>query len=457
MKKETTMTSKIERTFSEPRDKTRRATRLCCALFSGWLGFFIWPQEAMAEWHNSLRPAGPAAGEFVLAKEGQPACAIQISPQATEPEKKAAEELQYWIEQIATARPAIHTSDTGPSVRIERDAGLGDEGYRIALAGDDLVLAGGAGRGAVHAVYALLEEDLGCRFYTNESIKLPAGKTLVVQPVARTYVPRLRLRDPFYWAAFDATWSMRNRTNAPRAPVGEEYGGRMDYAGLFVHTHAALLPPSAHFAEHPEYFALNAAGQRYTLQLCATHPEVARIVADSVLQVLAESPRTEIVSVSKNDNPGDQICHCERCQALRAAEGGSDVACQLVLVNAVAEEVEKKYPHVVVDTLAYLETLQPPKTIRPRKNVAIRLCNDVVGAWSHPFTPAENCRVAQAVAAWAALHDRIYIWDYNVNFSHYLAPMPNVDVMASNIRFWVKNNAEGVMLQGGYEGPAERD
>jgi hypothetical protein len=29
--------------------------------------------------------------------------------------------------------------------------------------------------------------------------------------------------------------------------------------------------------------------------------------------------------------------------------------------------------------------------------------------------------------------------------------------MASNIRFWVKNNAEGVMLQGGYEGPAERD
>jgi hypothetical protein len=123
----------------------------------------------------------------------------------------------------------------------------------------------------------------------------------------------------------------------------------------------------------------------------------------------------------------------------------------------VAEAVEAKHPNVVIDTLAYLETLQPPKTARPRKNVAIRLCNDVVGAWAKPFTPAEQCAVANAISAWSTIHERIYVWDYNVNFSHYLAPMPNIDVMAANIRFWVKNHAEGVMLQGGYEGPAERD
>jgi hypothetical protein len=35
--------------------------------------------------------------------------------------------------------------------------------------------------------------------------------------------------------------------------------------------------------------------------------------------------------------------------------------------------------------------------------------------------------------------------------------MPNVDVMAANIRFWTQNKAEGVMLQGGYQGPAEFD
>jgi hypothetical protein len=104
-----------------------------------------------------------------------------------------------------------------------------------------------------------------------------------------------------------------------------------------------------------------------------------------------------------------------------------------------------------------LDTVQPPKHARPRSNVVIRLCNDRVGAMTHPFTPAEKCAIAQTIAGWSKIHNRIYIWDYNANFAHYLAPMPNVDVMASNIRFWVKNRAEGVMLEGGNAGPSEGD
>jgi hypothetical protein len=142
---------------------------------------------------------------------------------------------------------------------------------------------------------------------------------------------------------------------------------------------------------------------------------------------------------------------------LRTAEGGTDMANQLVLVNAVAEAVEKEHPNVWVDTLAYLETIHVPRTIRPRKNVVIRLCDDVVGAWSRPFTPARQSPVAQVVKQWSAAHDRLSIWDYNVNFSHYLAPMPNLDVIADNIRFWVDHRAVGVMTQGGYQSISERD
>jgi hypothetical protein len=238
--------------------------------------------------------------------------------------------------------------------------------------------------------------------------------------------------------------------------VSEEYGGHIDYDGLFVHTHAALLPPDKYFKDHPDYFCMNPAGARYTAQLCSTHPDVIKIVTAAVLDDLKAHPHTEIVSVSKNDSTGDQICYCERCRKIRTEEG-SDIGCQLVLVNAVAEAVEKQYPHAIVDTLAYLETLPPPKHARPRANVAIRLCNDAVGAWSHPFTPAEQCEIAKTMANWSSIHNRIYIWDYNVNFNHYLAPMPNIDVMAANIRFWVKNHAEGVMLQGGYQGPSDGD
>jgi hypothetical protein len=228
----------------------------------------------------------------------------------------------------------------------------------------------------------------------------------------------------------------------------------VDYGGLFVHTHHALVPPDKYFKDHPEYFQVNSAGKRVPVQLCTTNPEVRKIATAAVLDVLKKNPHAEIVSVSKVDV--QDVCHCPECTKLRSAEG-SDMANQLLLVNEVAAAVEKQFPRVTVDTLAYLETLPVPRTARPRRNVAVRLCNDTVGAWGRPFTPAERCPVADLIRTWAAAHDRIYVWDYTVNFSHYLVPMPNLDVIAANIRFWVKNKAEGVMLEGGYEGPAERD
>jgi len=410
---------------------------------------------AQAEWVNSLKALGKPAGKIKVVKAGKPQGGIQLPDRPTPQETNAAAQLQFWIKEMTGATLAINSGKArGSRIAIRTDGSLGDEGYAIAVSRGRIVLSGGKTRGVMNAVYALLEEDLGCRFYANDSIRLPRTNTLVIAPVARSYMPRLKIRDPFYACAFDPVWSLRNRANAPNAAVPEEQGGHMDYDGMFVHTAAQILPPDKYFKEHPDYFAQQADGTRTTAQLCATHPEVVKIAIDYVRKVLRDNPHTEILSVSKNDC--QVSCLCERCKKLRDAEG-SDMANQLFLVNQVAAAIEQEHPDVVIDTLAYLETIQVPKTVRPHKNVAIRLCNDAVGSWSRPFTPAEQCDVAKLVSAWGAVHNRIYVWDYNVNFSHYLAPMPNLDVMAANIRFWIKHQAEGVMLQGGYQGPAERD
>jgi hypothetical protein len=411
--------------------------------------------SAQADWVNALKPQGKPAGQVKVVKVGKPQGGIQLPDHPTPQETNAAVELQHWIKELTGATLEIKSGKArGSRFAIRTDGSLGDEGYAIAVSRGQIILSGGKTRGVLNAVYALLEEDLGCRFYANDSIRLPKTNTLVIAPVARRYIPQLKIRDPFYACAFDPVWSLRNRANAPNAAVPEEQGGHMDYAGMFVHTAGQLVPPDKYFKEHPEYFAQAADGTRTTAQLCPTHPEVVKIAIDHVRQVLKANPHTEILSVSKNDC--QVSCLCERCKKLRDEEG-SDMANQLFLVNQVAQAIEAEYPNVIIDTLAYLETIQVPKTVRPRKNVAIRLCNDSVGAWSRPFTPAEQCDAAKLVSAWGAVHNRIYIWDYNVNFSHYLAPMPNLDVMVANIRFWIKNHAEGVMLQGGYQGPAERD
>ena len=391
----------------------------------------------------------------MVVQDGVPQVGILCTENPTPQDKKAATELQRWLKEITGATlPINYGGAPGKQIVLRTEPGLGEEGYSIKSKPQALLLWGGRKRGPINAVYALLEEDIGCRFYTKEFFRVPKTNTLILAPVERRYVPALKLRDPFYACAFDADWSLRNRTTAPRALIPEEYGGHMDYDGMFVHTAARIVPPAKYMDAHPEYFAQRKQGGANPEQLCATHPQVAKLAISYVREVLTKNTNTEIVSVSRNDNPA--MCYCERCVKLREAEG-SEMADQLVLVNAVAEALEKEFPQLTVDTLAYGRTHDVPKTMRPRKNVAIRLCNDTEGAWRYPFTPAEQCDTAKLAKAWAAVHDRIYVWDYDANFSHYLAPMPNLDVIAANIRFWTQNKAEGVMLQGAYQGPGDQD
>lgn len=427
------------------------------------------------QWSNSLKPNGIEGSTIQLAANGKSQYVIIISSRATTQEQKAANDLQHWLEEISNVKlPILYDSIRSPRKSYKINIGntkdfkklknplikvdLHDEGYGICYEGKDLYLWGGRTRGAINAVYALLEEDLGCRWYSTENFKIPNLKILLFQPVARTYIPDLNLRDPFYYCSFNADWSLRNRTNAPFAEVPEEWGGRIDHGKdnlMFVHTFNTLIPPGVYFETHPEYYMQDKEGNRKTQQLCTTHPDVVRIVTDYVIQFIRKNPYTEVISVSKND--GGETCLCPQCKSIDDAEG-TNMGALLFLVNKVAEAIEKPYPNVSISTLAYLETIGIPKKMRPRQNVIIQLCNDVVGSWTYPFTAARETEFGRTLEKWSTAHNRIYIWDYVVNFSHYMAPMPNMNAVADNMKFFVDHHTEGVMTQGDYQSPgAERE
>ncbi len=421
------------------------------------------------QWTNSLAPKGPRGAELTLARRGLAQYQILIPKDATTQESKAAADLSDWLRQITSASFAVvkESGATAPEgrfisigkTRLLRESGLsaaraklGDEGYAVDEKDRNLFLLGGATRGPINAVYAFLEEDLGCRWYSRFSQTLPSSTTLKVRPVKRRYVPALDIRDPYYWEAFDGGWSLRNRTNAPDAKVPMEWGGHKRYA-LFVHTFGMLVPPAKYFEEHPDYFSEHN-GKRDTGQLCFSSPGAIAAATETTKRILKDNPDAQIISVSQNDSV--PCCECEKCKAAAAAEG-SYSGPLLQFVNAVAADVEKDFPKVTVSTLAYLDTAVPPKTVRPRRNVAIQLCTDV-SAWPEPFLTIEETEAFQArMKAWAAMGARIHVWDYTVNFSHYPGPMPNWQVVTDSIRFFVKHNAAGVMLQGNYQTPGTAD
>jgi hypothetical protein len=237
--------------------------------------------------------------------------------------------------------------------------------------------------------------------------------------------------------------------NSSAARLEAKHGGKIIYKG-FVHTFYPLLPPEQYFKDHPEYYSeINGRRTHEYAQLCLTNPEVVRLVAERVKEWLRESPDADIVSVSQNDWGG--WCECANCKALDEREG-SHAGTMINFVNQVAEIVEKDFPRVAIDTLAYQYTRKPPKTIRPRPNVIVRLCS-IECCFSHPLaTCPENKTFKEDLEGWAKAANRLYVWDYTTNFAHYIQPHPNLRVLKPNIQLYVKNNVRGIFEQGDYNG-----
>ncbi|MGC9320054.1 MAG: DUF4838 domain-containing protein [Armatimonadota bacterium] len=407
---------------------------------------------ASPSWRNSLAPEGEPADPIELTVRGQTDYVIVVPAEATPQEQRAAEELAHWLEEMSGARLPIVPDTIDPIAReisvgdTNRRSGggwdLGADGYAIVVKGARLFLLGGERSGPLSAVFALLEEDLGCRWYAPGVSTVLDRPTIRVRIVPRVYVPAVTMRNTRGWSVRDADWCLRNHVNGNHAPIPEELGGHYNYA-YWCHSFRALVPPDPYLDEHPEYFSL-LDGRRTARQLCVTNPEAARVAARSALRRLEERPDCELISISYNDGRG--YCECDECTALDETEG-SRAGSLLTFVNRVAEIVGRERPDVYVSTLAYLDTNKPPATVRPRKNVAIRFCTDRT-MWAYPFRPVrEQEPYIDWFLTWTDIHDLVTIWDYPVNYSHYLAPMPNIAVIADNIRLFAERGVFGIMEQ----------
>jgi hypothetical protein len=242
--------------------------------------------------------------------------------------------------------------------------------------------------------------------------------------------------------------------NSSSGRLEPKHGGKIFFGpGFFVHTFAGLVPPEKYFKEHPEYFSL-VGGKRQDgyAQLCCTNEDVIRLCTEGLLRAMRAHPDAFVFSVSQNDV--DRHCECDRCQAL-AKQEDSQMGPVLALVNRVAEAVEKEFPDKAVETLAYQWTRRPTKNLRPRPNVIIRLCS-IECCFAHPLEKCDspaNRAFCQDLEGWSKLSQRLWIWDYVTDFSHYLMPFPNQRVRDDNIRLFVRNNVKGVFEQDTYNSP----
>ncbi|MCK5802603.1 MAG: DUF4838 domain-containing protein, partial [Lentisphaeria bacterium] len=237
----------------------------------------------------------------------------------------------------------------------------------------------------------------------------------------------------------------RLKLNGHFERIPPEYGGHYSIIG-WCHTFFKFLPPETYFAAHPEWYSeINGERRDGHSQLCLTNLEMRAEYVRVVRERIRKNPSAGMISVSQND--WNNACQCPKCQAIDKREGGPSGSL-LFFVNAVAEELEEEFPDLLVETLAYHYTRKPPKTIRPRHNVVIRLCS-IECSFVQPLeTGEQNVAFHNDVEAWKAVAPKLYIWNYVTNFHNYILPQPNLRVLAPNLRYFVRSNAVGVFEQG---------
>ena len=424
-----------------------------------------------------------------------------LIPNAPSPiQQTATNELQAYLREITDVElPIVTESDArasgrlesladakliiiGPSATSKRaladdsESTIATDGVILRSVGNSLVLSGAPGRGPLYAVYEFLESQLGVRWWTATETTIPRAQhgTLTIDSALDVrYAPRITTREPYYLGAFDPIFAARSRCNGDRAPITAEYGGHNEFI-FGVHSAFALIPPLKYFIAHPDWFAEIDGVRKVSLpgnysreyeefksqlspeqiaergtQLCWSNDEMIEELIKNARAALRANPDAAFLDVSQED--WDGRCECARCRELDEANG-SPSGSLLYCVNRVAEALESEFPQVLVETLAYKYTRKPPKEIKPRDNVLIRLCS-IECSFAHPIDSETNAAFRDDLIGWSKIAKNLFVWDYVTDFGTYMFPFPNGRALAPNLRFFAAHNVVGVLEQGDYHSP----
>lgn len=416
----------------------------------------------MALFMSTLSLSGSAAA-LEIARNGQSNYVIVVGENAIPAEKTAATELQKYVHLISGAElPIVHTPQShGNNILLgctpeflamaadpALDAEYLEKSDAIVLTTNNgnLFLCGNRPRGTLYAVYTLLEEYWNVRFWSASEEFVPKMDVLTLpENLTYRYAPKFFYRETYFTDAnTNAHFAAKIKSNGDYQAIPDEWGGKVKFQNGFCHTATFLVTPAEYFKDHPEYFALDEHNKRSPEQLCWTHPGVHQALIRSIRKIMEEHPGTRIIAVDHMDSW--LRCQCETCKKVEA-DGGSAAAPVVMAVNAVAAELSKDYPDLLIETLAYLFAQKPPMQMQVHDNVLIRLC-PFLNDFSRSYDDDVNAKFRDDLKNWPKIADKLMIWDYLGNFTNFMVPHPNIRFLGDNIKLYAANNIQAVFSQG---------
>ncbi|MCJ0741813.1 DUF4838 domain-containing protein [Pedobacter montanisoli] len=172
--------------------------------------------------------------------------------------------------------------------------------------------------------------------------------------------------------------------------------------------------------------------------------ELEKALSDYISQKLENDPGVNHFMIMPNDN--EIVCLCEVCKKEGNTENNASPAV-FALLNRLAD----KFPKAVFFSSAYVTTQTPPKT-KLKTNTGV-----MISTMSFPkgIILEKSPKIAsinRIFDDWKAITDKIYLWDYAINFDNYFEFYPTLLIQQQNLIYYKSKGVNGVFMHGSDEG-----
>lgn len=437
------------------------------------------PLNTDIDYGGTARPTQYTSNPVNIIENGQTGYVIVISEDAGPVEVTAANELQKYLLQMGKVRLEVVTDDAEPCEKeiivgnTNRDVysgidfeKLGDEGFTLKAVGKKLVICGGKKRGVIYGVYTFLDEQLGCRWYTASYEYVPECSTVSFSgDLNDTQVPDFEIRRINFPGSRDAARNTsmlyKARTNVTFYNNFTDYGSGNDY--VLWDVSLDRLVPDVLFDTKPELFAyIPETGKRTHEHVCLSNPESLEIAIENAVRYIGENTTdANHIHIGQKDN--DVYCRCENCMKLYEQYGAVS-APTIIFANRLSEALEERGINIYVTFYAYGETTEPPVkgNLRCDENVMPVYCGTFYTCHCHPFTECgyrddtelnddfayrfskhDDTKISDEILRWKKVTDRIYIYDYSINFINDQMFLANLHTLQPNTEFFRDSGVTG--------------
>ncbi len=328
---------------------------------------------------------------------------------------------------------------------------LGNDGFIIKTEGDRLYIAGGGHMGTAFGIFAFLQNQLNCQWWSWNEEDVPKQEAIKLGNLDIKEKPAFVLHDIM---SREAQTRQNHFVYKSRALSTLQFTGN--------HTMYKLLTPAA--KENPEFWPMNDKGERAPNNLHFNY------LAKGIDQALADALSAEVDKRKVNienfiyfAGQGDWYGGLDQSPESKkslAEDGPSGALIQMM--NRTGKILDKKYPGIQVGTFAYMSTDTPPYQTIPGDNVniwlprlryGITLSIEEASSEKNPNEESYNRsqKIKNSIEKWAKIAPaRLFIWEYGVNYNNFVKVQPALRAIAKNIKYYHRIGVEGIMIQGNY-------